>query len=93
MKDGKGRHSGEVLPNTGEIKDQSTLMIAKKKKQTWHVLSSIIRKKKVKIKTKQNKTLGEFWEPLEVNSSKLLLATFWKESSFYLHSWKAEVKK
>lgn len=53
MKDGKGRHSGEVLPNTGEIKDQSTLMIAKKKKQTWHVLSSIIRKK-VKIKIKQN---------------------------------------
>lgn len=48
MKDGKGRHSGEVLPNTGEIKDQSTLMIAKKKKADLACAIKYHQKKKSK---------------------------------------------
>lgn len=52
MKDGKGRYSGEVLPNTGEIKEQSALMLAKKSR--LGMCYQVSSEKKVKIKTKQN---------------------------------------
>lgn len=61
MRNGKGRHSVEVLPNTGEAKEPSTLMLAK----TTRAKSPFkYHQKRVKIRTKKKPTHQQNSPPL-----------------------------